>query len=73
MLIRWELIRINKMGGRRRMVHNKWNKGGRRGRKDDVHRGKGEPMIDYVIGDREAWEKIRRLEKGSKVDSDHHL
>jgi len=33
--------------------------------------GRGETVIDYVIGDRGAWEKIKKLEVGKEVDSDH--
>ncbi|XP_011858234.1 PREDICTED: golgin subfamily A member 6-like protein 22, partial [Vollenhovia emeryi] len=33
--------------------------------------GRGETVIDYVIGDRGAWERIERLEVGGEMDSDH--
>lgn len=30
-------------------------------------------MIDYVIRDREAWGRTKRLEIGEEIDSDHQL
>lgn len=33
--------------------------------------GRGETMIDYVIGNRPAWENVERLEVGDEVESDH--
>lgn len=33
--------------------------------------GRGETVIDYVIGDRTAWENIERLKVGDEVESDH--
>lgn len=33
--------------------------------------GRGETVIDYVLGDRMAWERKGRLEVGGKIDSDH--
>jgi len=33
--------------------------------------GRGETVIDYVIGDRAAWEKIEKLRIGEEIDSDH--
>lgn len=33
--------------------------------------GRGETVIDYVLGDRMAWERTERLEVGGKIDSDH--
>lgn len=32
---------------------------------------RGETVINYVMGDRGAWERIKRLEVGDEVDSDH--
>lgn len=29
-------------------------------------------MIDYVLINEERWEKIRKLEIGDKIDSDHY-
>ncbi|XP_071648500.1 uncharacterized protein [Temnothorax longispinosus] len=34
--------------------------------------GKGETVIDYIIGDEDSREKIERLEIGDRVESDHH-
>jgi len=34
-------------------------------------RGRGETVIDYVMGDKRAWERVERLELGEEVDSDH--
>ncbi|XP_071577594.1 uncharacterized protein [Temnothorax nylanderi] len=34
--------------------------------------GKGETVIDYILGDEDIREKVERLEVGEKVDSDHH-
>lgn len=33
--------------------------------------GRGETIIDYVLGDREAWERIERLKVEGEIDSDH--
>lgn len=33
--------------------------------------GKGGSIINYVIGDRMAWENVERLEVEGKIDSDH--
>ncbi|EZA50989.1 hypothetical protein X777_10537 [Ooceraea biroi] len=33
--------------------------------------GRGEMVIDYIIGDRKAWERVVRMEVGGEVDSDH--
>lgn len=34
-------------------------------------RGREETVIDYVLRDRTAWEKVERLEVEGKIDSDH--
>jgi len=34
--------------------------------------GRGESVIDYILGEEEGREEIERLEVGDKVDSDHH-
>ncbi|XP_071578413.1 uncharacterized protein [Temnothorax nylanderi] len=34
--------------------------------------GKGETVIDYIIGDEDSREKIERLEIDERVESDHH-
>ncbi|XP_024887566.1 trichohyalin-like [Temnothorax curvispinosus] len=34
--------------------------------------GRGEIVIDYIIGDEEVREKVERLEVGERIDSDHH-
>ena len=34
--------------------------------------GKGETVIDYILGDEDIREKVERLEVGEKVDLDHH-
>jgi len=34
--------------------------------------GKGETVIDYVIGEREVKEEIKKMEIGDRVESDHH-
>ncbi|XP_024875210.1 ABC transporter F family member 4-like [Temnothorax curvispinosus] len=34
--------------------------------------GRGETVIDYVIGEEEVRERVERLEVGERVDSDHH-
>ncbi|XP_024878641.1 trichohyalin-like [Temnothorax curvispinosus] len=34
--------------------------------------GRGETVIDYIIGDEEVREKVERLEVGERIDSDHH-
>jgi len=34
--------------------------------------GRGESVIDYILGVEERREEIERLEVGDKVDSDHH-
>ncbi|XP_071572354.1 uncharacterized protein [Temnothorax nylanderi] len=34
--------------------------------------GRGETVIDYVIGEEEVREKVVRLEIGERIDSDHH-
>ncbi|XP_024884283.1 trichohyalin-like [Temnothorax curvispinosus] len=36
-------------------------------------RGRGETVIDYIIGDEEVREKVERLEVGERIDSDHPL
>lgn len=33
--------------------------------------GRGETVVNYVIRDRGAWEKIERLKVGEEIDSDH--
>lgn len=38
---------------------------------DDVYGERGETIIDYVMGDRGAWERVERLEVGDEVDSNH--
>lgn len=32
---------------------------------------RGESVIDYVLGDRSAWERVERLEVGGEINSDH--
>lgn len=32
---------------------------------------RGETVINYVIRDKGAWERVKRLEVGDEVDSDH--
>jgi len=34
--------------------------------------GKGETVINYVLGEEEVRDKVERLEIGERVDSDHH-
>lgn len=34
--------------------------------------GKDSMVIDYVIGDKEVKERVKRMRIGDKVDSDHH-
>src|SRR5436190_10980259 len=34
--------------------------------------GRGNTVIDYVIGNKECREKVKRLRVGDKIDSDHH-
>lgn len=34
--------------------------------------GRGETVIDYAIGDNDVREKVRWLEVGERIDSDHH-
>ncbi|KMQ88770.1 hypothetical protein RF55_11684 [Lasius niger] len=34
--------------------------------------GRGNTVIDYVLGNEGVWEKIERLEIGEDIDSDHH-
>ncbi|XP_071580245.1 uncharacterized protein [Temnothorax nylanderi] len=34
--------------------------------------GRGETVIDYVIGEEEVRERVERLKVGERVDSDHH-
>lgn len=34
--------------------------------------GKGSTVIDYIIGDRETREKVKRMRVGDRIDSDHH-
>lgn len=34
--------------------------------------GRDNTMIDYVVGDEEVRERIRKLEVEGRVDSDHH-
>lgn len=34
--------------------------------------GKGETVIDYVLGEEKIRDKVERLEVGERVDSDHH-
>jgi len=36
-------------------------------------RGKGDTVIDYVMGDEEVEEKVKRMRIGDRIDSDHHL
>lgn len=38
----------------------------------DIHRGKGETVIDYVIENEGVREQVERIEVGDNVDSDHH-
>ena len=33
--------------------------------------GMGESVVDYAIGNREAWEEIEKLEVGMRIESDH--
>lgn len=33
---------------------------------------RGNTVIDYIVGEKEAKEGIRRMKVGEKVDSDHH-
>lgn len=33
--------------------------------------GRRETVIDYVLRDKEAWERIGRLKVGREIDSDH--
>jgi len=33
--------------------------------------GRGELVIDYVVGDEELWEKISRIKVEDRIDSDH--
>lgn len=35
--------------------------------------GKGETVIDYVLGEEKIRDKVERLEVGERVDLDHHL
>src|SRR5436190_10590343 len=34
--------------------------------------GRGNTVIDYVIGNEECREKVKRLRVGDRIDSDHH-
>lgn len=34
--------------------------------------GRGDTVIDYVIGEEEVRERISKLEVGERIDSDHH-
>lgn len=54
------------MGRRREMGHNEWSKKGGRIRKGLVTftGGREGTVIDYVMGDRTAWERVERLEVG---------
>jgi len=33
--------------------------------------GRGESVIDYVLGDGEAWDRIERIEVKDRIESDH--
>jgi len=33
--------------------------------------GRGESVIDYVLGDGEAWDRVERLEVKNRIESDH--
>lgn len=34
--------------------------------------GRGNTVIDYIIGERETKERVKEMRVGDKVDSDHH-
>lgn len=36
-------------------------------------RGRGNTVIDYVIGNEDTRDKVEWVEVGERVDSDHHL
>lgn len=39
----------------------------------DIYKGQGgESVVDYVVKSRETKEKVKRIEIGEIVDSDHH-
>jgi len=59
------------MGGGGRVGYNEWDEERRRGRGINVHGRVGGTVIDYVMGDRGAWEKVDRVEVGKEVESDH--
>lgn len=33
--------------------------------------GRGESVIDYIIGSEEMWDRIREIKVGYKIDSEH--
>lgn len=33
--------------------------------------GKGESVIDYIIGNEDVWEKMQKMEVADRIDSDH--
>lgn len=35
--------------------------------------GRGETVIDYILGDEEVAKRLEKIEVGERIDSDHHL
>lgn len=40
-------------------------------RKETYAGGRGESVLDYVIGDEEVWERVERDKLGEKIESYH--
>lgn len=48
------------------------NGGRRRGRGIYIYEGRGESVIDYVIGEEKVRRRVAGMEVGDCIESDHH-
>lgn len=61
---------INLIGEMGRSIFNGCNKGDEKG-EFTFTAGRGNTVIDYIIGEKRMWDRIERIKVGEKVDSDH--
>lgn len=63
---------INLIEEMSRSIFNGCNKGDEKG-EFTFTAGRGNTVIDYIIGEKRMWDRIERIKVGEKVDSDHQL